>query len=168
MNKSQHSNFGKSDPKKRASLNAIMAGVPEDIRTKVFQVLYEHDIEPDDPMFLIFAAMTEAKLSVAPIPEQLEELQKGIKAVLLALCEQVETSLKRHEELNYNFYVTAERLSAILNQKLFEIERSQKHQQGAFSVSVKTAWLWCLVTSAIGGLVGALLILTVATIAAAQ
>jgi hypothetical protein len=70
--------------------------------------------------------------------------------------------------LNYNFYVTAERLSTILNQKLFEIERQQQRRQGALSVSLKTALLWCLVTSSIGGIVGALLISMVMIVAAAQ
>jgi hypothetical protein len=145
-----------------------MAGASEEAKAKVLQILYQHGIDPDDPMFLALLAVTDCRLAVAPIPEQLANLQEGIKAVLKALCEQVETSLKRHEELNYNFYVTAERLSTILNQKLFEIERQQQRRQGALSVSLKTALLWCLVTSSIGGIVGALLISMVMIVAAAQ
>jgi hypothetical protein len=147
-------------------LDTFLTGVSQEEKTRILEVLYEHDIAPDDPMFLIFAAMTEAKHSVAPIPEQLRDLQKGIEAASLAFYEEVKTSLKRHEELNHSFYVAAERLSAIFNRELVEIERHQKHRRGALSISVKTALLWGLVTSAIGGIAGALLILTLSIIAA--
>lgn len=168
MNKPKQSTPENGDQKNLDSLNKMMAGATDEVKRKVLEVLYDHDIDPDDPIFLIFGAMTEAKLAVAPIPEQMAKLQEGIKAVLNALCEQVDSSLKRHEELNYNFYVTAERLSTILNQKLFEIERQQQRRQGALSVSLRTALLWCLVTSSIGGIVGALLISMLMIVAAAQ
>ena len=148
--------------------NYVLAGASPEAREKILRILYHHGINKGDPIFLVLAALTNCQMSVEPIPEELASLREGIKAVLLALCEEVEMSLHRHEELNHSFYVTAERLSTILNQKLSEVERHQNRHKSAISLSLKTALLWCLVTSAIGGIAGALLIATVMIVAAAH
>ena len=148
--------------------NDVLAGASPEAREKLLRILYHSGINEGDPMFWVLAALTNCQMSVEPIPEELASLREGIKAVLLALCEEVEISLHRHEELNHSFYVTAERLSTILNQKLSEVERHQSRHKSAISLSLKTALLWCLVTSAIGGIAGALLIATVMIVAAAH
>lgn len=148
--------------------NDVLAGASPEAREKLLRILYHSGINEGDPIFLILAALTNCQMSVEPIPEELASLREGIKAVLLALCEEVEISLHRHEELNHSFYVTAERLSTILNQKLSEVERHQNRHKSAISLSLKTALLWCLITSAIGGIAGALLIATVMIVAAAH
>ena len=148
--------------------NDVLAGASPEAREKLLRILYHSGINEGDPMFWALAALTNCQMSVEPIPEELASLREGIKAVLLALCEEVEISLHRHEELNHSFYVTAERLSTILNQKLSEVERHQSRHKSALSLSLKTALLWCLVTSAIGGIAGALLIATVMIVAAAH
>jgi hypothetical protein len=68
----------------RYLLNQVMAGASEEAKAKVLQILYQHGIDPDDPMFLALLAVTDCRLAVAPIPEQLANLQEGIKAVLKA------------------------------------------------------------------------------------
>lgn len=143
-------------------------GASDETIAKILRILNKHDIAPGDPSFLMFGAITHTQLALEPIPEHLEDLKEGIKAVLQALCEQVEVSLKRHEDLNHDFYVTAERLSAILNQKLFEIEHYEQRRQNTLSIPLKMAFLWCLVTSAIGGIVGGLLISTLMIVSASQ
>lgn len=148
--------------------NETFSGASDATIAKILRILHQHDIDPDDPMFLIFGAITHTQLALEPIPEHLEDLKEGIKAVLQALCEQLEVSLKRHEDLNHDFYVTAERLSAILNQKLFEIEHYEQRRQNALSIPLKMALLWCLVTSMIGGIVGGLVISTLMIVSAAQ
>lgn len=148
--------------------NYVLAGASPEARDKLLRILYHSGIDDKDPIFLLLAALTNCQMSVEPIPEELASLREGIKAVLLALCEEVEISLHRHEELNHSFYVTAERLSTILNQKLSEVERHQNRHKSAISLSLKTALLWCLITSAIGGIAGALLIATVMIVAAAH
>lgn len=144
--------------------NYILHGSSPEAQTKLLRILRDSGIPPNDPMFLAIAAVTNCEMTVGPIPKELEGLREDIRVVL----KQVEASLNRHEELNYNFYVTAERLSTILNQKLFEIERYQNRQKDSISLSFRAVLLWCLVTSAIGGIAGALLIATVMIIAAVQ
>ena len=48
------------------------------------------------------------------------------------------------------------------------MERHRTRKQGALGVPIKTIFLWSLVTSCIGGIAGALVIWTMAIVAAAQ
>ena len=116
------------------------AGASDKTIAKILRILNKHDIAPGDPSFLMFGAITHTQLALEPIPDHLEDLKEEIKAVLYALREQVEVSFKRHEDLNHDFYVTAERLSAILNQKLFEIDHYEQRRQNTLIYPLKNGF----------------------------
>ena len=112
--------------------------------------------------------MTEAKLSLEPVPERLEALKEGIKSALRAFCEEAQSSHEKHQDINYQIYATAERLSTILNQKLSEIEQFSGRKNNSLSLSKQKILLWSLITSTLGGLFSGLLIAALLIATASQ
>lgn len=147
---------------KAKALYRLLEGVSEATQNKIFRILQDQDIDPDDPLFLLLVAMTHAQVSLSPLPEKIGAIQ----AALQTLCDDAQLSFQKHQELNYDFYVTVERLSTQLNRTLSELEDSQVRAPG--HRSLRAMVLWCFMASVIGGLVGALLITTITIVSAAQ
>lgn len=138
------------------SLNTLLEGLSDKQKLQIKTVVSDCGIEPDDPIFLLTMILTKAQLSLEPVPKELAALTEGINTEVADFLTQAQESYKQHKELHRNFYVTADRLSNLLNQKLSEIERYRQRKQNSLTLSSKRALLWCLLASTIGGFIAAL------------
>lgn len=136
----------------------VFNGLSTEQKNAMLQVINELQIERDDPLFLTLCIMTKAQLALEPVPDRLEALKEGIKAALQAFCEEAQKSHKEHQELNYQIYTSTERLSNILSQKLFEIERFGHPKQSGLRLPGQQMLISHFIAATLGGLFSGLLV----------
>lgn len=87
--------------------------VGSDLQTKVnlYRAIEGTQIEPNDPMFLPIAVVTQAKLAIAPIPGELKALSDDIKAHLVTLQSLSRGQIQDCHNVAADIHVTAKRLS---------------------------------------------------------
>ena len=136
----------KHEPHKRDLLDRVLVGASEEAKAKILEILNAHDIEPDDPMFLALVAVTDCRMAVAPIPQELAALTQNLQAVLEELRERVKTSqdsqeivLRKHQNLANDFCSTTEELTWIIHQKLKSRSRVNLKKQIVIEVNCQSA-----------------------------
>lgn len=114
----------------RATLDLVLEGVDRDTKLKVYRLLQQTDIEPGDPMFLAIAAVTQGRLAIAPIPDDLRVLVGEMKAHLVTLQALSRGQIQDCRDVAADIHVTASRLS------------KQMSRQASNGVSPVFSFLW--------------------------
>ena len=152
----------------KTPFSTVLEGLPEKDQVKILKILEQLGIKKNDPMFLALSIMTEAKFLLEPVPKTLEALKEDTKSELRALCNEIQSSHERQQDIYSQIHATAARVNSILNQKLSEIEQFSQRKNNSLSISKQKILLWSLITSALGGLFSGLLIAVLLIATASQ
>ncbi len=118
-------------PEKPLSLlDMVMKNHDAQTKLMVHQIIERSKVEPDDPMFLALLALTEAKITIAPIPSELRSLTDEMKAHLVTLQSLSRGQIQDCRDVASDINVTASRLSRQLVQ----------HTSGGISPVISFMW----------------------------
>ncbi|MBE9040095.1 hypothetical protein IQ235_04720 [Oscillatoriales cyanobacterium LEGE 11467] len=78
--KNNFSPFGNRNAKEEETtrLDRLLEGESEENKRKILEIASQCRIRPNDPMFLALVVVTQARLSITPFPEKLEEIQRNL------------------------------------------------------------------------------------------
>lgn len=123
--------FRDDQPEKPLSLlDIVMKNHDAQTKLMVHQIIQQSQVEPDDPMFLVLLAITEAKITIAPIPSELRSLTEEMKAHLVTLQSLSRGQIQDCRDVASDINVTASRLSRQLVQ----------HTSGGISPVISFMW----------------------------
>lgn len=125
----------------RSLLDMVLEGVEASTKLKVHQVMQRSHVAPDDPMFLALVLLTEAKLSIVPVPGELRSLVEEMKAHLVTLQSLSRGQIQECRDVAGDINVTASRLSRQL----------VRHASGGISPLV--SFMWAFFGAVCGGVV---------------
>lgn len=132
--------FRDDQPEKPLSLlDIVMKNHDAQTKLMVHQIIQQSQVEPDDPMFLVLLAITEAKITIAPIPSELRSLTEEMKAHLVTLQSLSRGQIQDCRDVASDINVTASRLSRQLVQ----------HTSGGISPVI--SFLWAFFGAVCGG-----------------
>jgi hypothetical protein len=95
----------------RSLLDAVLEGADATTKLKVHRVIQRSQVEPNDPLFLALLALTHAKITIAPIPDDLRVLVNEMKAHLVTLQGLSRGQIQDCRDVAADINVTASRLS---------------------------------------------------------
>jgi hypothetical protein len=125
--------------KAQSLLDAVLEGVDDRTKLKVHKVIEQAQVEPNDPMFLALAVLTEAKISIAPVPGDVRLLTEEMKAHLVTLQSLSRGQIQDCRDVASDIKVTASRLSRQL----------VRHTSGG--ISPVFSFLWAFFGAVCGG-----------------
>lgn len=59
-------------------LNLLLKDLTEEKKRKILEIVNLLGIRPNDPLFLVTAILTDAQMSIGPLPEKLEQIQRNL------------------------------------------------------------------------------------------